>query len=267
MKGITPQGTARRRECGRFVGPLLACLLACTAACSSVDPAVVEYWKASNAAAENGLTMQEFDELSRSGFELVESLEEEDDAWYVLCQMYSNSLAPSIPYERGRALRTRFMERLLRLTAEDAHRQTLLAIDVQYHGRRDPEEVDRERTELFGHLDELARLTGTRRMEVIALLKKITYMLSLDFRVGPLPDRERREVLAWMKELSKRRGDLDGYWRQFVEPNLKLGTAQLRTTRVGSKAPEIAGRDLQGRPLELSRFKDRVVLLVFWGHW
>ena len=56
----------------------------------------------------------------------------------------------------------------------------------------------------------------------------------------------------------------EGYWRQFVKPNLQLGTAQLETARVGSKAPEIAGCDLQGRPLKLSRFNDRVVLLVFW---
>lgn len=42
---------------------------------------------------------------------------------------------------------------------------------------------------------------------------------------------------------------------------------ELRTLRPGSVAPEIEGRDLQGRPLRLSDYRGRVVVLSFWGFW
>jgi peroxiredoxin len=39
------------------------------------------------------------------------------------------------------------------------------------------------------------------------------------------------------------------------------------TLAVGKTAPEIAGRDLEGRPLRLSEFRNKVVLLVFSAEW
>jgi hypothetical protein len=36
---------------------------------------------------------------------------------------------------------------------------------------------------------------------------------------------------------------------------------------VGMVAPEIAGLDTQGRPMRLSDFRGKVVVLDFWGHW
>jgi hypothetical protein len=63
----------------------------------------------------------------------------------------------------------------------------------------------------------------------------------------------------------------------------RLGTAKGRSGRsaafagaatgegvgleVGMAAPEIAGLDTQGRPMRLSDFRGRVVVLDFWGHW
>lgn len=36
---------------------------------------------------------------------------------------------------------------------------------------------------------------------------------------------------------------------------------------IGSKAPEISGKDLDGKPMKLSEFLGKVVVLDFWGHW
>lgn len=36
---------------------------------------------------------------------------------------------------------------------------------------------------------------------------------------------------------------------------------------IGERAPETVGEDLDGRPLQLSDFRGKVVLLSFWGHW
>jgi hypothetical protein len=36
---------------------------------------------------------------------------------------------------------------------------------------------------------------------------------------------------------------------------------------VGNTAPEITGGDLEGKPMKLSEFRGKVVVLDFWGFW
>ena len=36
---------------------------------------------------------------------------------------------------------------------------------------------------------------------------------------------------------------------------------------IGKAAPEITGADVDGKPLKLSDYKGKVVLLDFWGDW
>ena len=36
---------------------------------------------------------------------------------------------------------------------------------------------------------------------------------------------------------------------------------------IGQTAPEITGKDLDGKPMKLSEFRGKVVVLDFWGHW
>jgi hypothetical protein len=42
---------------------------------------------------------------------------------------------------------------------------------------------------------------------------------------------------------------------------------ELRSLAIGREAPEIEGLDLEGRPMALSEFRGKVVVLEFWGHW
>jgi thiol-disulfide isomerase/thioredoxin len=42
---------------------------------------------------------------------------------------------------------------------------------------------------------------------------------------------------------------------------------EMRNLRPGKVVPEIAGTDVNGKPLKLSSFRGKVVLLVFWGSW
>jgi hypothetical protein len=42
---------------------------------------------------------------------------------------------------------------------------------------------------------------------------------------------------------------------------------ELRRLGIGREAPEIEGPDLQGRPMALSDFRGKVVVLEFWGDW
>lgn len=42
---------------------------------------------------------------------------------------------------------------------------------------------------------------------------------------------------------------------------------EIRYLRPGKVVPDIAGTDISGKPLKLSSFRGKVVLLVFWGSW
>lgn len=42
---------------------------------------------------------------------------------------------------------------------------------------------------------------------------------------------------------------------------------EMRHLQLGKVAPEITGEDLDGRPMKLSDYRGKVVLLDFWGHW
>jgi hypothetical protein len=42
---------------------------------------------------------------------------------------------------------------------------------------------------------------------------------------------------------------------------------EIRHLQPGRPAPEIMGEDIDGRPMKLSDFRGKVVLLDFWGHW
>ena len=64
---------------------------------------------------------------------------------------------------------------------------------------------------------------------------------------SPLIDyKNRKERLADLAERAV------FHWRQLVP---------------GKPAPEIVGKDIDGKPMKLSDFKGKVVLLDFWGHW
>lgn len=59
----------------------------------------------------------------------------------------------------------------------------------------------------------------------------------------------------------------------YGKPQVKLGGLadrglfQARHLQPGKPAPEIAGEDIDGKPMKLSDFRGRVVFLNFWGHW
>jgi len=45
---------------------------------------------------------------------------------------------------------------------------------------------------------------------------------------------------------------------------VNFGTGKLA---VGRPAPEIVGKDLDGKPMKLSDFRGKIVMLDFWGDW
>jgi hypothetical protein len=61
-------------------------------------------------------------------------------------------------------------------------------------------------------------------------------------------------------------GDLSHY-RGDLAKAAKAELFEIRNLGIGKTAPEISGEDLDGRPMKLSDYRGKVVVLDFWGDW
>ena len=62
-------------------------------------------------------------------------------------------------------------------------------------------------------------------------------------------------------------GDVEGGSNGTLGQSAKAELFELRNLGIGQKAPEIAGEDVGGKPLKLSDFAGKVVVLDFFGDW
>jgi len=86
---------------------------------------------------------------------------------------------------------------------------------------------------------------GGYQSDVSYLLQRMRYGKPADPSIFQLPSNDMREV----KELSR--------W----------SAAKIKKQLSGKPAPELAARDLQGKPVALSAFKGKTILLDFWTTW
>ena len=118
----------------------------------------------------------------------------------------------------------------------------------------DPQVIRAEAARLFEEvISEYADIPHiTRRQrELEALLKEPTP----EWNGKPMTDEDRRSV---ERTLARKRT-----LGQAAEAQLD----EMLDLAVGKPAPEIEGVDVDGKPLKLSDYKGKVVLLVFWGTW
>jgi thiol-disulfide isomerase/thioredoxin len=113
------------------------------------------------------------------------------------------------------------------------------------------------------------------RAEAVRLFEEVIS----EYRDVPHLTRRQRELEALLKEPTpKWNGQpLSGEGRRRIEARLadKKTLGQVAEARldevfnlaVGKPAPEIDGEDVEGKPLKLSNYKGKVVMLVFWGSW
>lgn len=80
------------------------------------------------------------------------------------------------------------------------------------------------------------------------------------------PDDLTRQAEDLLEKVASEYGDVE----QFGRPLGKTAKALLYAIRnldVGKQAPEIEGKDADDKPMKLSDFKGKVVVLDFWGDW
>ena len=55
--------------------------------------------------------------------------------------------------------------------------------------------------------------------------------------------------------------------RRTIRPMAESWLAGHRELAIGKLAPEIVGNDVDGKPLKLSDYRGKVIVLVFWASW
>ncbi len=98
----------------------------------------------------------------------------------------------------------------------------------------------------------MSRNVTRRDRELEALLKEPAPTWNGQAADGPRPSRYRGVARTTQEDAGARgRGRLDA----------------MLNLAVGKPAPEIEGVDIDGKPLKLSDYRGKVVMLVFWGSW
>jgi hypothetical protein len=79
-----------------------------------------------------------------------------------------------------------------------------------------------------------------------------------------MTEREFEELLL---RVEKEFGDVDAGYRGTLADRAGGDLFEMRNLGIGKVAPPIEGEGVDGKPLKLSDFKGKVVILDFWGHW
>jgi len=77
---------------------------------------------------------------------------------------------------------------------------------------------------------------------------------------------EEKEALALFREVKAKYADV-AWWQGTLGERADGGIFEIETLGIGKVAPEIEGVDLDGKPMKLSDFRGKVLVLDFWGDW
>src|SRR5262249_37537408 len=58
-----------------------------------------------------------------------------------------------------------------------------------------------------------------------------------------------------------------GRWDRSVGERARSALDEIRLLAVGKSAPDVGGEDLDGKPLKLSDYRGKVVVITFWATW
>jgi hypothetical protein len=77
----------------------------------------------------------------------------------------------------------------------------------------------------------------------------------------------KKEAESLFERVAATFADLKWYGERTLGDKAKGDLYEMRNLTVGKAAPEIVGEDENGKPIKLSDFRGKVVMLDFWGFW
>jgi thiol-disulfide isomerase/thioredoxin len=242
------------------------------------------------AAVEDGLDAEEMDRLGARALGLVPSAaaaaEGDDDPREALRGAgvaVRLSLYGSGP--EAERLRSRAVDRLTeylsaRLTGrqlepgifpEEAWNDLRWALDPLRRVEEDDSGAVATPRETVDENDRLLRRVAERaphdRVRAIVLALRLENRLLIDRLYGGLSVGERGVMAAQVRQGWERWGDLRVSDEATLAEAVRWPLRELELLYLGAEAPEIEGVDLHGRPMKLSSYRGRVVLLDFWASW
>jgi len=76
-----------------------------------------------------------------------------------------------------------------------------------------------------------------------------------------------KEAVALFEQTEKDYGDIKGGFQGTLGKSAAAELFEVQNLAIGKTAPEITGTDIDGKPMKLSDFKGKVVVLDFFGDW
>ena len=235
--------------------PLLLSTLAAAPAAGQEPPAPIQEATPQAAAAEALARLQAEVEASELGSvekretfgpryqEIADSWPGTDAALDAELEIFNSLWYVKDASQRGQMAMAR-LDHLLDVYAEHKGLQRLAQMAYNF-----------DRAQLAEALDRVAAASPHREVDAAMLWGKLRVMRG-----------EEREAL--LKKAAKEYGELK--WREATYAELAdahLNPHSKEALAVGQPAPEIVGVDLDGRPMKLSDFRGKVVVLDFWGDW
>jgi thiol-disulfide isomerase/thioredoxin len=142
--------------------------------------------------------------------------------------------------------------RAVRAGADTPERQGRAAFFLAQHLKMKHEEVQQ--------LNQADDLGFKKRLEALHGKELVRQLADLD------PVKIRKECETLLEEVGQKHGDVkqgSTTLGKLVEPEL----FEVRRLAVGKTVPDISGEDLDGKRFNLSDYRGKVVVMVFWGTW
>jgi hypothetical protein len=81
------------------------------------------------------------------------------------------------------------------------------------------------------------------------------------------PDAMHKEAEELFEKVEKDFPNVEGGFAKTLGQSATAELFEMRHLAIGKTAPEITGADVDGKPMKLSDFRGKVVMLDFWGDW
>lgn len=223
-------------------------------------------------AHKDGVTPKEYETLKPRLLAQVNIAEKLGPSLKALTMMYE--LGRCIPGEAGAAVETDVVSRFIdakldidKLSDADWKETAEFIRSIKAMGEGERELVAFHRP--LSHLDRIRASSKSPRLGAVALFAKAQAALILDriVKESPLEPKVRTTLLEEMKNAPKEFGSVVADGKSTFDAIIPLLRFELENLYEGRPAPEIEGVDLDGKPMKLSDYRGKTVLLVAWADW
>jgi hypothetical protein len=114
---------------------------------------------------------------------------------------------------------------------------------------------------LYGFDEDLLKTLGEKSPHAEVRGNALLRLAEIRMEAG-----ENEAALTLLRDVKAKYADV-AWWRGTLGQKADSDIFEVEHLGIGKEAPEITGEDLDGKPMKLSDFRGKVVVLDFWGDW